>query len=221
MLSFNMAPTNIIPFPSQNATVTAAAETLAWLTDKPLPILPPVIESKRPRFHTAQEIRDILKAKGANASKVSVKVGSSLTYVTVTIRDHTVKAIVEAACKELHTWSMDNTDYVEGQSVHAEMSEAAKAAYRAPFMELAGTLHQGEELRDGQGREVAPGILLWHNRGYYYLATRYSTGNLEVRGSQIWAQDFVVGKDYSIERMAYWLAELTEVMAAQTAAKVA
>lgn len=221
MLSFNMAPTNIIPFPSQNATVTAAAETLAWLTDKPLPVLPPAPVVERKKFHTVQEIRDILKAKGANASKVSVRVRSSASYVQVTIRDHKVKAMVEATCKELNSWSMSMDDCCSGQSVDCEMSDAATATYRAPFMELAGTLHQGEELRDGQGREVAPGILLWHNRGYYYLATRYSTGNLEVRGSQIWAQDFVVGKDYSVERMAYWLAELTEVVAAQTTAKVA
>ncbi len=168
------------------------------------------------RFHTAQEIRDILKAAGANASKVSVKVGSSLTYVTVTVRDHKVLQLVEKVAADLDSWKMSMDDCVSGQSLNVELSHQAKEAMAAPFMETINYVASHSIPVLGQGLEVTPEILIWHDNQGLYLCTRSN-----VRRSYIWTKDVIAKETWAISKLALDLASLTYVVEAEKTVKAA
>lgn len=186
----------IIPFPVQDA--------------------PAPVPARHPsKFYTPAEIRVMLKERGVNARMASVRCGSSLTYVTITIRMAAARAKVEALAKELNTWSMGMDDCVSGQSVHAELSEAAKEELRAPYMALASNL--GEIPEGNSGRQLLPGVLLWNSdRGLYVstCAPHYT------RRPAVWTRDLLACHEWAVKTMALFIAEVVEI-AAQEAAKVA
>ena len=90
----------------------------------------------------APELRGLLKQTlGLNARKVSVSARHSTQYLTVTVRDASVdlKAL-ERFCASLNTWSMDETDYVSGQSINVTTTREVDEAHAAPFLEEAAKI---------------------------------------------------------------------------------
>jgi len=168
------------------------------------------------RFHTPQEIRDILKAAGANASKVSVKVNSSANYITVTVRDHKVLPLVEKIAADLDSWKSDMGDCASGQAVNVELSHAAKEAMAAPFMDVINYVASHAIPVMGQGQEIAPDILIWHNTQGLWLETRSG-----VRRSYIWTRNVVAQEPSALAKLALDLASLTNVVETEKATKAA
>jgi hypothetical protein len=90
------------------------------------------------KFLSTAEVRAILKSAGFNARQVTVKSGSSDTYITAMVRDPKVNvAKVKAVIAPYHTWHMDNTDYVTGQSIRVEVSPEVRDTQAAPYVEAA------------------------------------------------------------------------------------
>jgi hypothetical protein len=83
----------------------------------------------------APELRGLLKQTlGLNARKVSVSARHSTQYLTVTVRDASVDLkAVEKFCASLNTWTMDQTDYVSGQSINVTTTREVDEAHAAPF----------------------------------------------------------------------------------------
>lgn len=95
------------------------------------------ISRSRNDYVTPAELRSLLKANlGLNARKVTVSTGSSTTYLTITIRDAGVDiAAVKAFASKFNTWTIDNTDYCEGQSVRVTTTREVDDTHAAPHLE--------------------------------------------------------------------------------------
>jgi hypothetical protein len=108
-------PNNILAFPVPAATPAA-----------------PVAKSAND-WITPESLRADLKAAGWNARRVSVKQGYGHQYIDVTVRDATVDInALKAFTKKHSTWSMDQTDYVSGQSITVRTTEEVDAAHALP-----------------------------------------------------------------------------------------
>ncbi len=152
-------------------------------------------------FKTTAEIRQILKAAGINSKRASVAARHSLTYVTITVRDHTALAATKAAVKGLNTWSMDNTDYVEGQSVTVTLSDEAREAISAPFV---ATVEAAAIPEMNSGNEILPGVILWNTQQGVYV----SKSNSQERRPYVCAFDIEAKPPWAISRLAFNIAEL-------------
>lgn len=124
----------------QNVNAAALSETTAEII--------PFVRSSN-QFLETKEVAALLKQNlGLNARKVTVSARNSTTYLTVTVRDASVDlAAVTAFCKSLDSWSMDQTDYVTGQSISVATTPLVDAAHAAPFMAEAVAIAQ--KISDG------------------------------------------------------------------------
>jgi hypothetical protein len=136
------------------------------------------------------ELRVMIKTElGYNTRQVSVSSGSSWTYLTITIRDAKVETSkIQALAKSLHTWSMDQSDYCEGQSVRVVETETVRAERAAPFVaEITAAL---QKLATGAADtciELSTGAhLLRSSDGRDVEVFRFST---QARGVRVWAAD--------------------------------
>lgn len=109
-----------------------------------------------------QQLRGLLRSNlGLNSRQATVKTGSSSRYLTIIIRDPAVPiAAVEAFAAQLHTWDMDVTDYVTGQSIHVEVSAEVRDALAAPFLPVVDRL---QIPADQESAPVLPGISLFRD----------------------------------------------------------
>ncbi len=160
--------------------------------------LPPV--SKRD-YVTPETLRALLKSNlGLNARKVSVRQGSSIRYLTIVVRDPSVDvAAVEAFAKHFYTWSMDNTDYCDGQSVSVSLSSNVKEALIAQFKgEILASL---AEAKAQGGKTLSNGKLLRFSCYGYHVETS------ERRGSHI--------SQIDVEQQTPWAVDALALQAAQ------
>ena len=160
--------------------------------------LPPV--SKRD-YVTPETLRALLKSNlGLNARKVSVRQGSSIRYLTIVVRDPSVDvAAVEAFANHFYTWTMDNTDYCEGQSVSVDLSDGVHAAFVARFKdEILASL---DEAKAQGGKTLSNGKLLRHSWHGYHVE------NGEKRGTYV--------QDFDVDRRTPWAVDALALQAAQ------
>lgn len=161
------------------------------------------------KFHTTAEVRAILKTAGFNARQVSVRQSSSQTYLTVVVRDPSVDvAKVKSAIKPLHTWSMDQTDYVTGQSVHVETTPEVDAALAAPYIELATELCK----KVAESRETSyaiPGFqscyLMQGHHDRVYSVNKFGA---DQRGHNVWVSETEDGNTDAIKQIALQISQI-------------
>lgn len=154
----------------------------------------------------------IKAATGYNSRQCSVRMNSSLQYVTVTVRDAAVNVeAVKAACAELNTWTMDTTDYVEGQSVRVETTDEVKAAHAAPFLATVEALEMPTEQTGGV--EIVPGVYLILDSHNVYVSD--CNGN---RSQFLYARDFESRNKYTMQAAALYVAQILAKQPAEKAA---
>jgi hypothetical protein len=154
-------------------------------------------------YLTTSAIADLLKANlGLNRKSVTVSRRSSLQYVTITIRAAAVdvKKVKEFA-RTLHTWTMDQTDYCQGQAVDVECTKEVNEAHGAPFIEEI-TRAVGEIRKTGSWLELSTGQHLNVGDQGYWVTRGYD------RGCYIWAADVEAGKDWAIKALALQMARV-------------
>lgn len=161
-------------------------------------------------FQTPAQLRALLKSHGIKQNQVSVKQNSSLTYLTLTVRDPAISIpALEALIQPLHTWQMDQTDYVTGQSIHVETSEAVDDAHAAPYLPLITAAPVPDH--DGAGVELMAGIILWRHGWNVYLSTRTNQ-----RKPYAWLKDFENRTPHTMRALALNLAHLLAAQEWQT-----
>lgn len=152
----------------------------------------------------APALRALIKQNlGYNARQVTVSGGSSIRYLTVTVRDPAVDLQkVRQLAKSLDTWTMDVTDYCEGQSVNVKTTSEVDDAHGAPFVaEIAATV---PTVPEGKGVTLSNGCVLWHSDGEFYV-TRGTA-----RGCYIRARDVLIMTDWAIKALALHMARVKE-----------
>ena len=143
-----------------------------------------------------ETLRALLKTNlGLNSKQVSVSKRSGLQYLKITIRDAGVDvAKVREFAKSLNTWSMDQTDYVEGQSVDVLTTKEVDEIHAAPYLEeiRVAVFLCGE---NGWERLSTGAILHRHDR--YFWVSKDSK-----RGSNYYASDVLNGHEYAFRGLA-------------------
>jgi len=150
------------------------------------------------------ELRALLKLNlGLNARQVSVSKRHSLQYLTVTIRDASVNIkMVEDFSSKFSTWTMDNTDYVEGQSISVELSDEVKDSLAA---QKRATVESSEIPAPNQLLEIVEGIYLCSDSSYTWLERKSDYK----RTSGVWTNDLAMKRESTINHLALQLALLT------------
>ncbi len=97
--------------------------------------------------------RLLLNNLGLNRSQATVRKSSGMQYLVITIHDPRVDILaVEDFAKSLDTWTMDQTDYVSGQSVNVRTTQKVDDMHRAKFLApVADIMDELLSLPDGQG----------------------------------------------------------------------
>lgn len=150
-------------------------------------------------FIEPSALRALLKSNlGLNARKVTVSARSSVQYLTITIRDASVdvQAVKDFAAK-LYTWSMDQSDYVSGQSINVELTSEVKTALAAPFIEEIKRVAPTVGMNKGEG--LSTGAVLWLTDQGFHIE-RTTPGSK--RGTYIWAFDVLAGTEWAIGKLA-------------------
>lgn len=152
---------------------------------------------------TPEKLRALIKANlKLNARQVTVKCAHSLQYVTLTIRDAGVDiAKVEAFAKSFATWSMDNSDYVTGQSVEVVLASEVREALAQSMRHIVDAM---EIPAPGKGLEVAPGIILWNVDRNVWLSRKDGK-----RSTNQWTDDIVSREEWALNHIALNLALLS------------
>jgi len=124
-------------------------------------------------FLSTKQVQSILRSNlGLNAKQATVSKRSSSTYLRVTLRDASVDyGALRSVVSSLSTWSMDNTDYVSGQSVSLEITPEVRAEWGGKYaqaIELALAKITGEN----QGAEVLQGVMIWKDDYGQHYATK-------------------------------------------------
>lgn len=120
-------------------------------------------------YITPAALRQLIKASlGYNARQVTVSTGSSTRYLTITVRDAAVDvAKVRAAAATLDTWTIDNTDYCEGQSLHVVTTKEVDAIHGAPYVaEIKATI---AKLGESHGLKLSNGKMLWQDDRNFWI----------------------------------------------------
>lgn len=119
---------------------------------------------------TPTELRALLKSElGLNAKQVTVSKRGSIEYLTLTVRDPLVDllAVTEWAA-QFNTWTMDETDYCEGQSLHVETTKEVDRAHAAPWMATVEALLPDLDSTEVEGclalDAIRPGLVIWRDR---------------------------------------------------------
>lgn len=161
------------------------------------PAVTPTFDRKPYDFYTTKEISQRIKAvTGYNSKQCSVKSGSSLRYVTVTVRDPKVDvAVVEEAVKAMHTWVMAPDDCVRGQSITVETTPEVDDIHAEPFI-LSVT---GAEFPENVGGavEVVPGVYLV-NDGHNCFISDLGYN----RGQYVFTRDYLIREKWAVRRLA-------------------
>lgn len=184
-----MGKTALVPYYHSMETNTATA--------------PIVTATRSPHDHLSTvQIAALLKSNlGLTRRQVSVAAPNSRTYVTITVRDAAVDlAAVRAFAATLHTWTMDQADYCEGQSVHVRTTKDVDAAHAAPF--LAEIIQAVERSQDRTIEPLSKGAALWNIDGEMWVMRGHE------RGTYIRAHDAKTLAFWAIEALALHLARL-------------
>lgn len=160
------------------------------------------------QFVTPVQLRLLLKTNlGLNARQVSVCKGSSLTYLTVTVRDPSVDVEeVRKFVSTFNTWNMDNTDYVTGQSVHVETSREVDQAHAAPFLAEIATATAA--LLAGEPNTVhvlSNGKRLWRSDGEFHVVR---DADCSARGTYIREYNVAARDAWALEALALQMARV-------------
>jgi len=152
---------------------------------------------------TTQELRALIKKNlGFNAKQVSCSKGHSNQYLTITVRDPKIDiSKVYEFAKSFNTWSMDNTDYVQGQSVNVATTREVDDIHCIPNL---------EELKAciplavmGSGVPMKNGLTLWlDDRGYYI-------GKDQKRTHYVSTWDVQNGTEWAIKSLALNMARIS------------
>lgn len=147
---------------------------------------------------SCSEIRALLKSKlGYNARQVTVKERSSAQYLTITVRAASVDLKkVQAFAKGLDTWTMDNTDYCEGQSIHVVTTSEVDAIHAAPFIPT--IIEAVKRMDSDSSNEIAAGKFLMIDEREAYIYDS-KTGN---RTTYCWAPDVMRLEPRAITHLA-------------------
>jgi len=138
---------------------------------------------------------------GLNARQVTVSKSSSIQYLRVTIRDAAVDIkAVKSFAKALDTWTMDQTDYCEGQSVHVDTTREVDDAHASPF--IAEIERLVPQLSEYGGVKLSTGAVLWGYDRDFYVSREGS------RGPNVWAPEVRAGKDWAIRSLALQAARI-------------
>lgn len=178
-----------------NATATNAA-----------PSAPVQFIRKPGEWVTPAQLRALLKSNlGLNARQVTVAKSHSSQYLDITIRDASVDvAAVEAFAKSFATWTMDETDYVSGQSVSVKTTEAVDDSHAAPFMTAAAKVAEYAETMGEAAcasfNDVLPGLFVNKDRGEIWL----SRGNAR----RPYRRGYELRQDWAIRALALDMATL-------------
>lgn len=161
------------------------------------------IARKKNEWVTTEQLRVLLKNNlDLNARKVSVSRRSSNRYLSITIRDASVdiKAVEDFAAK-FNTWTMDNTDYVEGQSIDVSTTREVDAAHAAPF--VVEILAKIATAKSNLGQTLANGSMLWLDEQGFYISSgvKHASSGFK-RMSYIYESDARAGTDWAIHRLA-------------------
>ncbi len=152
---------------------------------------------------TPEQLRNLLKVNlGLNSKMATVKSGSSMSYLTITVRDACVDIdrVVEFAAS-LSTWEMDVTDYCSGQSITVEVAGNVQDVLAE---RVYNRVVNCDIPKDGQGLEVAPGIILWRNGFEVWMERKED----RKRSTEFRVGDLVNRNPDVMRRMAYHLARL-------------
>lgn len=157
---------------------------------------------------TPAALRVLIKENlGYNARQISVRRRSSNQYLEIVVRDASVNLpAVEAFAAKLATWSIDNTDYCTGQSVHVETTREVNDLHAAPFIEEIKTAVKVILTPDnGTGTKLSNGKWLWKSDQGYWVTAELNGGK---RGCYIWPFDVETGTDWAISALALQMARV-------------
>lgn len=154
---------------------------------------------------TPAELRALLKANlGLNARQVSVKQNSSSCYLTITIRDASINvSTVEKFAKSFHTWHMDMSDYVTGQSISVALSDEVRETLASQTRHVIEACEIPEK---NQGHEIIPGIMIWTSNNDTYIERRSD----RKRSPNVWTNQLAMKCESTIKYLALHLALLTQ-----------
>jgi len=163
---------------------------------QPLPSLP----ARRPHdYLSTAQVRALIRQNlGYNNKQVSVSQRHSLQYLTVTVRDPKVDLarVIEFA-DHLDTWTMDQSDYCEGQSLNVQTTDEVDAAHAAPFIEeIKAKAAALSTDTNGRAFSLSNGKMLHKSDQGYYVT------NGDQRGTYIWPHDVERGSQYAIASLA-------------------
>lgn len=162
-----------------------------------------ILPRNKNQWITPQELRALLKNNlGITAKQASVKKGCGVRYLDITIRDPRLDfRAVEKFAKTLDTWSMDETDYCDGQSISVHLSDEVKTAMIQKYLHIA----QAFELPPvGQCAEVLPGVYMCHADHNCYL---WRDDNKD-RSQYMYSYNIANKTPWAIEGFAYKIALL-------------
>lgn len=160
-----------------------------------------ILPRKKTDWITPQELRALLKNNlGITARQATVKKGCGVRYLDITIRDpHVDFRAVEKFAKTLDTWSMDETDYCDGQSITVHLSDEVKNAMIQKYLHIAQAFVMPAM---GQCAEVLPGIHMIHVDHNCHL---WRADNNE-RSQYMYSYDIANKTPWAIEGLAYKIA---------------
>lgn len=163
------------------------SESIATLSRKPSDFIQP------------KSLRALLKQSlGLSSRKVSVSKGSSITYLTITVRDASVdlQAVKDFAAR-LSTWSMSIDDCCTGQSISVEIPREVKASLAAPFIEEIKRV--APTVRMDSGERLSTGAILWLTDQGFHI----SRPDTQKRGTYIWSHDVLLGAEWAVSKLAF------------------
>lgn len=162
----------------------------------------------RKGFVTPEELRTLLKQNlGLNQRQVTVRTGCSTTYLTVTVRDPKVDLkTVRDFCAKFDTWTVDNTDYCEGQSVDMTTTREVDDAHAAPFLDeikaaIAKLLSIDKSTSAYASVPLSTGANLVYDDGEVYVRR-----DIQNRGSRI--RHYEVENDWAVRALALQAARI-------------
>lgn len=164
--------------------------------------LPP----RREHLTTARIGELVRQTLGLNGRQFSVRKRSSLTFVTVTLRDPAVDwRRFRDFVRSLNTYSVDATDYATGQAIDCETTAEVDADQAAPYLtEARAAVAKIAAGTHGTGVEVSGGKILWKQGRDYYVSSRTASE----RGCYIWGPDVESGQEWAIRALALQIARV-------------
>lgn len=119
---------------------------------------------------SVSELRSLIKSNlGYNARQVTVSKPHGNQYLHVTVRDAKVDfRKVEEFAKSFNTWTIDNTDYCEGQSINVRSTDEVNNAHAQPYIEEVKRLVSIAEM--GHGYDLSNRFTLWLTEQGFYVS---------------------------------------------------